>query len=53
MMFTGIYGKAALDTLGVINDQPANSGPDCFSYFLEHQLITEPHSLRQDSQVEH
>jgi len=24
MMFTGIYGKVALDTLGVINDQPAN-----------------------------
>ena len=28
MMFTGIYGKAALDTLGVINAHPANSRPD-------------------------
>ena len=37
MMFTGIYGKAALDTLGVINDQPANSGPDILLYFLEDQ----------------
>ncbi len=38
MMFTGIYGKAALDTLGVINDQPANSGPDILLLLLlEHQ----------------
>ena len=34
MMFTGIYGKAALDTLGVINDQPANSRPDILLLLL-------------------
>ena len=53
MMFTGIYGKAALDTLGVINDQPANSGPDILLLLLSTNLITELHSLQQDSQVEH
>jgi len=34
MMLTGIYRKESLDTLGVINDQPANSGPDILLLLL-------------------
>jgi len=53
MIFTVIEARLFYKVLGLLIYIKTTVAPKCFSYFLKHQPITEPHSLLQGSQVEH